>query len=335
MLLSIKALNHLGARPDSKNVQHARFLLNYWIYYILISNAENTLLVRTVDASAFQAASVVAFLFKVWLFYGRGCLVLSYYYVSNAFTRILDNTTNTANIDVFEVRFVDPAVSVALMNSVLTNHVLAGLSQVSSFNGLVHSIIASIHQFHMELASSYHGGHLKTPFFLGSSLSFFCTIDNQTVYRQYKLTNRFLRFVWIGNAINTPAINAPKSRGPHPEHHRNLSNHSHRSGEVSPVFSANVSPRMGPQMMDRESRSISEKLEKLEMLEQLERAAERRVASEPRTAETLLASPVDHSTRSRSGSSASQLNMPHNAIPISDLLKRPRTSSIDPPYPVI
>ena len=173
LLLTVKALNVKHEKQD----QFVKFLFNYWIYYIVLTNVENSLLVKVLDMSMFNLVNVGFFLIKLWLFYCQGCLVMTYYYLDINFTNL-------------EVRFIDP-ISRLFINP-LSMNMLNMANSASGKNNIVHYMFHNLTKFNYELVTvaSYP---TKTPFFLNYSLNYFCSIDNSTIYRSYKLTNKLLR----------------------------------------------------------------------------------------------------------------------------------------------
>lgn len=194
LLLTAKLVNLLNAKSDSgRQAQHVRFLFNYWFYYIILTQIENSLFIKVLDMSTFNMVQVVSFGLKIWLFYGKGCLILTYYYF-NSFLNKAFNQTSRPHLDYFEVKFVDPFVQLLVLNSVVVSRCNRLFLTMSGSNNIINSILQSVNNFFFELNSLSHQNRLKSPFFLNNSLEYFCDIDNQMVYRNYKLTNQFLNF---------------------------------------------------------------------------------------------------------------------------------------------
>lgn len=327
LLLTIKLLNSM--KNDLRQLQHFKVLFNYWIYYVILSQVENSLFIRLLDASLATAVAILFFTIKVWLFYGKGCLILSYYYLSNASSKLIGNHSQLANIDIIEYKFIDPLMNLTLLNSPIISRVLMLVGSVFGTNNIISCIFESINQFVIELSTTSK----KSPVFLTTGLNHFCIIDNQVVYKHYKLTNQFLNIFRLSQPqVQSSSINMKKLRlqsstpEPQLQHHglRRGSNASsrHLASEMSPntSLSPTTSPRLAGQRvpLQRESRSLFEELTRIEKPE--------RVVSDP------VNNILTKKARSRSSSMASQLNLPPSAIPLENFIDK--ETYVDPPYPL-
>lgn len=211
LLLTIKLVNLLDIKSDSlaTQVNQLRFLFNYWIYYVILAVVQNSLVLKAIDISLFNIGELLFFFLKIWLFYGKGCLVLSYYYVNSFISRLLGNT-NRSNLEVLEIRFIDPVANIITMNTVLLNHGLNFLNHLTGSNNIVNSVVLNFQYFILTLTNHYKQGNLRSPYFIGTSLQYFCSIDNLAVYKQYKLTNQFLGYFTL-KIPPTGTIYSPKS----------------------------------------------------------------------------------------------------------------------------
>lgn len=214
-LLTLKLINQLDIKSDMVGVQvnQLRFLFNYWVYYVIVTTIENSILLRVIDLSLFNIGEAIFFLIKIWLFYGKGCLVLSYYYVNYYLSRLLGNNTQS-NLEILEVRFIDPIANLITMNTVLLNHGLNFLNHLTGSNNLVNSIVLNFQYFILTLSNNHKQGNLRSPYFIGASLQYFCTIDNLVIYKQYKLTNQFLSLFTFSRMLSERLFSPPSSRNP-------------------------------------------------------------------------------------------------------------------------
>lgn len=71
-----------------KNSSAHRFLLTYWIFYAMVSNINRILqeVLGNLPLSAIIDGTVSVF--NIWLFYGHGCLVVSYYFLPSLVYRL-------------------------------------------------------------------------------------------------------------------------------------------------------------------------------------------------------------------------------------------------------
>lgn len=124
----IPLLLSLRATRDKNSSAH-RFLLIYWLLYAVSSNVSTTLqmpfekipLTTTIDA----AVSI----FNVWLFYGHGCLVVSFYVLPGLFSRFL-GFRSLDELDQFLSPVIFPLVngSKSFAGKGVTRGTLSGLS---------------------------------------------------------------------------------------------------------------------------------------------------------------------------------------------------------------
>lgn len=82
LLLSLRATR-------DKNYSAHRFLLTYWLFYAVSSNVSTTLQTVFENLPLVTTIHAAVSIFNVWLFYGHGCLVVSFYVLPDLFHRFL------------------------------------------------------------------------------------------------------------------------------------------------------------------------------------------------------------------------------------------------------
>lgn len=259
LLLTLKLLN------KSEKSHYQRYLFHYWIYYIMISKVESTLVMQVLDLSFFNVFQVLIFLFKCWLFYGKGCLIVSYYYLNNILPKEYSNGS-FSRLEIFELKFVDPLANLLCING-LNNQLWMVLNNLSGKHNLIHTIIGDIYRFNYELYQFVGHNHVKSPYFLNYSLNYFCQIDNQQVFRNYKLTNRFMNWFNLEYfQVNDKMINHRVRKRSNPRMNQAVFDensphqtprgfqtppHHHSPHTLSPSSIHSLSPQIHPTKIDR------------------------------------------------------------------------------------
>lgn len=299
---------------------------------MILVQAEGSLVVKVLDMSMFNFVQMMTFAFKMWLFYGKGCLILTYYYLNGIGSRMFNNS-QLSHLDYLEIRFIDPLVNLLLLNSAIVSKFNGLLLTVSGTNNIINSIILSFQSFNFELYTLSNKHKLRSPYFLAYSLDYFCSIDNQTIYKNYKLTNKFLNFFSLSSVSrfdsspdvgSTPLFNRKVRLQPHsvPQGYHEVSQIPYeqvpRSRQPSPRYSPqSLSPRMSPRQDIKDSRIISDKIELLE------RDRRERIENHENLEPRSFSDSVVQEKRSRANSRSdpvAQLNVPPNAISIDQVL---------------
>lgn len=154
LLLSAKALS----RP-AENIQ---FLLHYWLWYLGL-----TYIQFYVQLAPFQGLVDLGIaIFKIWLFYGHGCVLLSRFYLPKA---TFAATRWTSVVDM-EAGFIDPMV----LGFVVRNPVFQSTMSVLENSGIARFAL-SLFAFNHELCRLVLWP--KRPLCLHLGVDFFCYMD--------------------------------------------------------------------------------------------------------------------------------------------------------------
>lgn len=99
LLLSCRA-------TQDKNSSAHRFLLTYWIFYSLSTNANN-LMQMYLEVPLADVVDIATSVFNIWLFYGHGCLVLTHHFLPGLFYRF----TGFLSLEEFDHEVLSPVIS--------------------------------------------------------------------------------------------------------------------------------------------------------------------------------------------------------------------------------
>ncbi|CAH6718382.1 hypothetical protein CLIB1444_01S05490 [[Candida] jaroonii] len=218
---------------------------------------------QVLDLSFFNIFQLIIFLFKCWLFYGKGCLIISYYYLNNVLPKEYASG-HFSRLEIFELKFVDPLANLLCINA-LNNQLWMILNNLSGKHNLINTIVSDIQRFNYELYQSVGHNQVKSPYFLNFALNYFCQIDNQQVFKNYKLTNRFmnwfnLEYFQVNDKMinyrvrkrSNPRSNIFDENSPH-QNSRGYQTppHHHSPHTLSPSSIHSLSPQINPTKIDR------------------------------------------------------------------------------------
>lgn len=188
VLLLAKASN----RPSEKT----QFLLHYWLWYLALTYIHFYILLSLLPLQGIL--DLMFAVFKIWLFYGHGCvLLLSYYLPRTAFA-----TTGWASVVDMEAGLIDPVVLTFIIRNPVWQKIVYVLEKTGFF-GFASGIFSFSHEL-CRLVS-----WPKRPLCLHLGAEFFCYMDSPKELAQ-RLQN-VERFLFGLKAAVSPAT-SPAAR---------------------------------------------------------------------------------------------------------------------------
>lgn len=183
-LLTVKLLAgiHNASSNAAADASQARFLLNYWLCYLVINLVEQLLPLRGLAEQLFELLPLLFYATKMWLFYGHGCLIVNYYYMRVVFSVVSPQTRSRASLTAFEHQYLDPFVK----NIVYSRSLMGALLILANLRLAVFvALWRFVHEFH---AASMP--------FLQFLLNYWCYIDSAL-----ELNRRFEASRLVVNAL--------------------------------------------------------------------------------------------------------------------------------------
>lgn len=174
---------------DGKNSDQIKFLLNYWICFIIVDYIERLVLYNAIFWPCFGFGflpELFSCSIKLWLFYNHGCLVINYCYLNQFLRKVTCELEAVDPLEVFEVNLVNP-----VMKTLLTENHLAPLKLLSSMKiGTISWTVGRIVEFCQCFVKSADQS------FLQFSLDYICYMDSkQELEKHFEITKRFLASV--------------------------------------------------------------------------------------------------------------------------------------------
>lgn len=195
LLLSVKCLH---SPEDHAFLEKARFLLHYWLWYLILSHAQWCY--SSLSLPLPSVLDVFCGCVKIWLLYGHGCLVLSYFYLPKFAKSVFSST----NIQSVEHKYLNPAaVSFVAKNPLVQGviHVLLRIELLSFASG--------VFEFNSEIKRTV--SHDTFPGILTLGLHCLCFVDHPSqLVKRYRLISQYL-------SAFSSASQSPSSRRPSPK----------------------------------------------------------------------------------------------------------------------
>ncbi|CUM48176.1 unnamed protein product [Debaryomyces tyrocola] len=192
LFLTLKLLNGEYRKKhtiDNKNSDQVKFLLNYWICFIVVDHIEKLVLYSGIFWPCFGFGffpELFSCSIKLWLFYNHGCLVVNYCYLNDFLRKITCELEAVDPLEVLELNLVNP-----VMKTLLTENHLVPLKLLSSMkSGTISWNVGRIVKFCQCFIKS-----ADQPF-LQFSLDYFCYMDSkQDLEKHFEITKNFLASV--------------------------------------------------------------------------------------------------------------------------------------------
>lgn len=167
LLLTVKLISLNNSSITSEN---CIFLLNYWICFILVNYI-----------TGYLGYQIIFEVFKVWLFYYHGCLIINYYYFKNCIQVITNDSLSSFRL--FETKYLNPLINQFFINNILLQNFLKIFNYIP--------VLQSVSDFNRELKLKQNKDS-----FLQVSINYLCYIDNMKVLNANfeKKMNGFLKY---------------------------------------------------------------------------------------------------------------------------------------------
>lgn len=219
LLLSVKLISDLKNTP--KYGENGIFLLNYWLCYVVCDRITGW--VVEMDWKVMLASE----LFKSWLFYNHGCLMINYYFIDGLFRNVfIQRNSDYTTLQVFETKLIDPLVDKFILNNYLLQFFFR------FFNNIRSPWLSSMVGLNKELKAKYLDGQQTV---LDISINYLCFIDNEeSLDRSYQNSLYFMKSVGSLLFVSKGSIDVVQERPITP------------SPTVSPPRSTPSSPRSNP-----------------------------------------------------------------------------------------
>lgn len=192
LFLTLKLLSreyHKKRTIDAKNSDQVKFLLNYWICFIVVDQIEKLVLYNAIIWPCFGLGflgELFSCSIKLWLFYNHGCLVINYCYLDNFLRKVTCKLEAMDPLEVLELNLVNP-----VMKALLTENHLAPLKLLPVMNnGTINWTVGRIVNFFQCFINSADQS------FLQFSLDYICYMDSkQDLEKHFERTKKFLASV--------------------------------------------------------------------------------------------------------------------------------------------
>lgn len=199
LLLSIKCLN---TPSDHAYNEQSRFLLHYWLWYLLIVHVQWLYSSFLLPGSLLLEACCACV--KIWLLYGHGCLIMSHFYIPGAVALLC----GSSDITTIEKSMVDPLMSSFVIKNPILHAVVSVLLRSNTI-----SFASGVFDFYFELrrTSSWN----KFPGTLTLGLHCLCFLDDPSqLTRRYNLLHLYLSSFSPKSRLSPSSTHSPRTRSP-------------------------------------------------------------------------------------------------------------------------